>query len=329
MKIRFKLSYNLVLFIICILLFVGFGIYNPAFFDSFYVAETAKMIMEIGIMSLPLTLLIVMAGIDFSMASTLVLAAALGGIVAMSTNPIIGMFVTFFVGLLCGGFNGFLIAFLRLPPLVTTLATMYLYKGLIRGLTLGNPRIGTNVSATSIAMFFGSGVILGIPTQTWIFVFLAIIFYFLLGYTSYGRKLYAIGFNEDAAQFSGINTKLVKFITYIITGFIFSIAGLVFMGRFSTIQFDSADAYTMQVITAVVLGGADIRGGKGNVKGTVLGVMIIGFLRSGMNLIFLPQTQQKIVIGIILLISLLVSEIINQRSVGIPGKNSSSVKTVS
>ena len=314
MKFKFVLSYNVMLLIICIVLFVGFGSINSAFFDFSYISETVKMIMEIGIMSLPLTILIVMAGIDFSMASTLTLAAAVGGIIAKSTNPLVGMLVTFIMGLLCGGFNGFLIAILRLPPLVTTLATMYLYKGITRGITLGNAKIGTNVSATSIALFLGSGAVLGIPTQAWIFVILALIFNTLLGYTSYGRQLYAIGFNEDAAQFSGINTKLVKFSSYMVAGFIFSIAGLVFMGRFSTIQFDSADSYIMQVITATVLGGVDMSGGRGDIKGTVLGVMIIGLLKSGMNLILLPQTQQKIIIGLILLFTLVISEIIKQRA---------------
>jgi ribose/xylose/arabinose/galactoside ABC-type transport system permease subunit len=306
-------------------LFIFFGMLNPIFFSANYISETVKMIIEMGLMALPLTLLIVMAGIDFSMASTLAFAAIVGGIASTVTNPIIGMFVTFIVGMLCGAFNGFLIAILRLPPLVSTLATMYFFMGIAQGITLGNSAIGSNVPATPIAMFLGSGTILNLPTQVWIFVVLAIILNFVLSGTAFGRKLYAIGFNEDATRFSGVNTKKIKFFTYMLSGFIFSIAGLVFMGRFSTIQYNSADSYTMQVITATVLGGVDMNGGRGDIKGTVLGIVIIGILKGGMNVILLPQTQQKIIIGIILLMSLVVFEIINRHGLKIKSISESNV----
>ncbi len=314
-KLNFKLSYNWILFLIAAALFVAFTIINPSFCTANYIMETIKMIIEIGIMALPLTLLIVMGGIDFSMASTLVLSAAAGGIVSMQlNNPVVGLLVTLGVGTLCGAFNGLLIARLKLPPLVTTLATMYLFKGIAEGITLGTPSVGTNVAATPIATFLGSGEILGIPTQLWIFVALAVILNLLLAKTPYGRILYSIGLNENAARFSGINTIKIKHLTYCMAGLIFAVAGLVFMGRFSTIQFDSADPYTMQIITAAVLGGCDMAGGRGDIKGTILGVAIIGILKGGMNVVLLPQTQQKIIIGVILLISLIMFEVLNHRS---------------
>ena len=312
-KRTLKFTYNWALLGICIALFSMFGVVNSAFFSWNYIGETIIMIAEIGIMALPLTLLIVMGGIDFSMCSTLVLSAAVGGIVSMYSNAWLGLAATFCVGLLCGAFNGLLIARFKLPPLVTTLATMYLFKGITEGITLGITEIGTNVSATLIATFLGSGTIAGIPTQIWIFAILAVIFNFLLSRTYFGRILYAIGLNENATNFSGIHTVRIKHFTYILAGYTFSIAGLVFMGRFSTIQFDSADPFLMQIITATVLGGVDMNGGRGNIKGSILGVAIIGILKGGMNAILLPQTQQKVVIGVILLVSLVVFGIINQR----------------
>jgi ribose transport system permease protein/rhamnose transport system permease protein len=322
-KNEFKFSYNMALFSICVALFLFFGILNPTFFNPNYISETVKMIMEMGLMALPLTLLIVMAGIDFSMASTLAFAAIVGGIVSGVTNPVIGMFATFVTGMLCGAFNGFLIAILKLPPLVSTLATMYFFMGIAQGITLGNSAVGSNVPATPIAVFLGAGTILGLPTQVWVFVVLALVLNFVLSGTAFGRKLYAIGFNEDATRFSGVNTGKAKFFTYVLSGFIFSIAGLVFMGRFSTIQYNSADSYTMQVITATVLGGVDMNGGRGNIKGTVLGIVIIGTLKGGMNVILLPQTQQKIIIGLILLISLVAFEIINRHGLKVKKSNES------
>ncbi len=313
-KVKFKFSYNWVLLLICAVLFGAFTIINPSFSSSSYILETIKMIVEIGIMALPLTFLIVMGGIDFSMSSTLVLAAAVGGILTKTVNPAVGVLATFAMGALCGGFNGLMVAKLKLPPLVTTLATMYLYKGITEGITLGTSSVGTNVAATELASFLGSGTIAGIPTQIWIFGILAILFNLILSRTIYGRYMYAIGLNENATSFSGVPSTKIKLLTYLLAGVVFAIAGLVFMGRFSTIQFDSADPYTMQVITAAVLGGCDMAGGRGDIKGTVLGVAIIGILKGGMNVVLLPQTQQKIIIGVILLVSLVVFEMMNRRS---------------
>jgi len=313
-KFQFKFTYNMALFAICIVLFTIFASINPAFIGMSYITETIRMVIEIGIMALPLTLLVVMGSIDFSMASILVLSAALGGIATPFVGGAVGVLITLGVGMSCGALNGTLVARLRLPPLVTTLATMYLFRGITLVITLANPAVGANVTATRAAMMLGSGLIAGIPTQIWIFLILAIVFYLILSKTTYGRTLYAIGLNENATKFSGVHTSRVKHLTYIFAGLIFSIAGLVFMGRFSTIQFNSADPYTMQVITACVLGGCDMRGGRGNVLGTILGVSIIGILKAGMNVILLPQTQQRVVLGIVLLLSLVVYSLISNRS---------------
>ena len=310
---KFRFTYNSALILICIIMFLVFGIANPSFFTMNYIMEIIKMAVEIGITVLPLTLLIIMGCIDFSMTSALVLSAVAGGIVSMYTSPIVGLAASLLTGMVCGAFNGLLIAVLKLPPLVSTLATMYLYKGIAEGITLGTS-VGTNVTATPIATFLGAGSILGIGTQIWIFVILSAGFHLVLSRTPYGRSLYAIGLNEGATHFSGIPVVKIKFWTYTMGGIIFAIAGLVFMGRFSTIQFDSADPYLMQIIIAAVLGGADMNGGRGSIKGSVLGVCIIGILKGGMNAVLLPQTQQKIILGIILLGSLIAFEIINKKA---------------
>lgn len=309
---KFKFTYNMVLILICIFLFLAFGLARSSFFSVKYVTDVLKMAVEIGILALPTTLLVIMGCIDFSMCAMLSFSAVIGGIVTMAAGPVLGLLAGSAIGLLCGAFNGFLVAVLRLPPMVTTLATMYLYKGIAEGITLGTS-IGTNVAATSIALFFGNGTVLGIPTQFYIYLILALLFYFLLAKTPFGRTLYAIGLNEDAAKFAGINTVRNKFLVYTLGGFVFSIAGLVFMGRFSTIQYNSADTYLMQIIIATVLGGADMNGGRGDIRGSVLGVLVIGILKGGMNVLLLPQTMQKIVLGLLLLISLVVFEIMNQR----------------
>ena len=316
-KIKFALTYNMALLAICVVLYLTFTLINPAFVSARYIMETIKMVIEIGIMVLPLTLLIVMGSIDFSMASVLVLSVAVGGIAVPIYGEVAGVLITFIVGITCGAFNGTLVARLKLPPLVTTLATMYLFRGITLVITLANPAVGTNVTATRAAIFVGASTIAGIPTQFWLFVIMAVIFHLLLSKTTYGRTLYAIGLNEDATRFCGINTRRIKHLTFILAGFTFAIAGMVFMGRFSTIQFNSADPYTMQVITAAVLGGCDMRGGRGNIIGAILGVSIIGILKAGMNVILLPQTQQRVILGVVLLFSLVVFDQIGRLSIKI------------
>jgi len=318
-KGKFKFTYNMALFVVCVILYVAFGLVNRQFFTTATVVDTIKLTAEIGIMALPLTMLIIMGGIDFSMCTTLTLSASIGGMVAHATHPALGLAVSLLIGAACGSFNGFMIAKLRLPPLISTLATMYLYKGITEGMVLGTG-YGTNVAATPIALYMGSGRIAGIVTQLWVFVLLALAFHVILSRTTYGRTLYAIGLNENAARFSGIDTVGTKFRTYMMAGVVFAVAGLVLSGRFSTIQFDSADPYLMQVIIACVLGGADMNGGRGTIPGTTFGVVIIGILKGGMNVVLLPQTQQKIILGIVLLVSLITFEIISRHDLKAKGK---------
>lgn len=316
---KFKFTYNSALLVVGALLYLGFGMINHQFFTISTIIDTVKLTTEIGIMALPLTLLIIMGCIDFSMCTILTLSASIGGMVAHAVNPVLGLLVTLAIGAACGAFNGFMVAGLKLPPLISTLAAMYLYKGITQGAVLGTG-YGTNVAASSIALFMGSGTILGIITQLWVFLVFVVIFHIALSKTIYGRTLYAIGLNENAARFSGINTVRIKFLSYVMGGVVFSIAGLVLSGRFSTIQFDSADPYLMQVIIACVLGGANMSGGRGTIPGTILGVTIIGILKGGMNVVLLPQTQQKIILGFVLLISLITFEIIAWRETRVKGK---------
>ena len=308
---KFKFTYNMALVLICLVLFCGFGLINSKFFSMTYIVDVLKMAVEIGIMVLPLTSLVICGCIDFSMCATLSLSACVGGLATQMAGPVVGVLAGAMVGIICGSLNGMLVAVLKLPPMVTTLATMYLFKGIAQGMTLGTS-VGTNVAATKLAMFLGNGTVGFVPTQFWVYLILALIFYFILAKTPYGRSLYAIGLNEDGAKFAGINTVRNKFVMYVAGGFIYSIAGLVFMGRFSTIQYNSADSYQMQVIIATVLGGADMNGGRGDVRGSILGVLIIGLLKGGMNVLLWPQTTQKIVLGLLLLTTLIVFEVMGR-----------------
>ena len=149
---------------------------------------------------------------------------------------------------------------------------------------------------------------------------MAVILNIVLSKTVYGRTLYAIGLNENATRFAGINVTMLKFLTYVMAGMIFAIAGQVLMGRFSTVQYDSADSYQMRVIIVCVLGGANMNGGRGTIGGTLLGTAVLTLLISGMNGVALPDTQQKIVLGMVLLISLISFQLIAEHDLKVKGQ---------
>jgi len=313
-KFQFKFTYNIALLLISVVLFLVIGFVRPIFFSPNYISETIKQVVEIGIMVLPVTLIVISGGIDFSMNASMILSAIVSSIVFKYTNSFVAILVALVIGLICGLINGVLIAKLKLPPLVTTLATMYLFKGIAEGLTMGITSVGASVASYPVATFLGTGKLLGIPTQFWVLALLAVLFYIALSKTYFGRYIYAIGLNQNAAKYSGIKVERMKIALYVLGGFIYAIAGLVYLGRFSSLRYDSADPITLQVLTTVVLGGTSIAGGSGDIKGSVLGIVIIAILKSGMNVLFIPQTTQKIVLGLILLGSLMIFEVIRRRT---------------
>ena len=313
-KFQFKFTYNIALLLISVVLFLVIGFVRPIFFSPKYISETIKQVVEIGIMVLPVTLIVISGGIDFSMNASMILSAIVSSIVFKYTNSFVAILVALVIGLVCGLTNGVLIAKLKLPPLVTTLATMYLFKGIAEGLTMGITSVGASVGSYPEANFLGIGKLLGIPTQFWVLALLAVLFYIGLSKTYFGRYIYAVGLNQNAAKYSGIKVDRIKIALYVLGGFIYAIAGLVYLGRFSSLRYDSADPITLQVLTTVVLGGTSIAGGSGDIKGSVLGIVIIAILKSGMNVLFIPQTTQKIVLGLILLGSLMIFEVIRSKT---------------
>lgn len=313
-KFQFKFTYNVALLLISLVLFLVIGFVRPIFFSANYISETIKQVVEIGIMVLPVTLIVISGGIDFSMNASMILSAIVSSIVCKYTNSFVAVIVALAIGLVCGLINGLLIAKLKLPPLVTTLATMYLFKGIAEGLTMGITSVGASVSSYPAATYLGTGKLLGIPVQFLLLALLAVLFYIALSKTYFGRYIYAIGLNQNAAKYSGIKVERMKIALYVLGGFIYSIAGLVYLGRFSSLRYDSADPITLQVLTTVVLGGTSIAGGFGDIKGSVLGIAIIAILKSGMNVLFIPQTTQKIVLGLILLSSLMIFQVIRSKN---------------
>ena len=160
----------------------------------------------------------------------------------------------------------------------------------------------------------GNISISGLPIQIWLFIILAVVFTLLLGKSIFGRKLYGIGLNINATKYSGVNTDRMLIVIYTLCGIVCAIAAFIFLGRFTSVKYDAGTSFNLKVITIVVLGGTSIMGGVGDMKGTILGTLIIATLNSGLTVMNIPIDVQTIVQGAVLIIALIACAIVTERT---------------
>lgn len=314
-KKPFKFSINLLLrqeVLLVILLAIAIIInsrLSPYFLDATNLFNTTVNFTDKGLIAFPLAMVIITTGIDLSVASTLAMSTIVMGTAFMAgVNIWVAVAIGLLTGMVCGLFNGLVISKLKLPPLVVTLGTFSLYRGIAVMLT------GVNtVRGFSDLAFLGQGKIPGTPVPLSLVIFLvcALVFGLILHKSTFGRFVYAIGNNEEASRFSGIRVDRILIILYMISGLMSAFAGIVMASRFGcTARNDIALGAEFDVITAVVLGGVNILGGSGSIFGVVLGLILIGLVRLGMSLVNVPPRVQTGVIGLILILSILIPQII-------------------
>ena len=261
-----------------------------------------------------MTFVIVTGGIDLSVGSILGLSAIVLGVAWKKLGlPLpLAILVALSIGTLAGLFNGIIITRFKVPPLIATLATLALYRGLAEGISQARSIRGYP------EWFFvlGQGEFFGIPTQLWIVAFFTLLTGFILTYTTWGRATYAIGANETAARFSGIAVDKTKLFIYAASGFAASLAAIIFVSRVSTTRSDMGMGLELDAITAVVLGGTSIFGGKGTIVGTFFGLILIQILKNGLSLAGVKSDGTYIAIGSVLILTLLISNLFNRNSEG-------------
>lgn len=305
-----RFTFNTALFGIWVLIFVVIALKNPAFLSSPYIINVMlRNIMEIAIVALPMTLVIITGGIDLSVGNIMVLSAMLGGMAAPRLGNVGAILITVLTGIICGLINGILIAKVKISPMVATLATMFLFLGLGRGISKGE-----SIYSYGFSEFLGNTSIAGIPLQIWLFLLLAVLFIVILGKSTLGRVLYGIGLNPDATRYAGINTEKIKIGIYTICGLMCAMVAFIWLGRFTSIKYDAGIGFNMKVITIVVLGGTSINGGIGDMKGTILGTLIIATLNSGLTVLNIPIDVQTIVQGSVLIVALISYAIVNEKA---------------
>jgi rhamnose transport system permease protein len=279
---------------------------SSGFFTSNNFFYLCVSVGEVAIMTLPLTLIVITGEIDLSVASTLGLASALVGDLWSHgwPMPVIIPFVLG-VGVLTGAFNGFLVTRLGLPSLAVTIGTLTLYRGIAIVLLGPNTISNFPASYTTIGLnpvphtsFLSYSVL--------IFLILAAIFGVVLHFTPFGRSLYAIGANQEAALFAGIRAKRIKFLLFVLSGVICSAAGILYTFRLSTAVQDNGLGLELSVVAIVLLGGVSIFGGKGSILGVVLAVFVFAGLQNALFLSNFPERALGVVTGGLLLVSVLV-----------------------
>jgi len=298
-----QLLSNRVIFLLFLLVIVimVMSLISPYFLNIDNLITMARFGAVLALVGLGQSLIILAggAGIDLSVGSMISLSGVLFGfMVTAGMNVWLSAALTVLIGGILGSVNGVTIALWGLPPLIGTLGTMYAYGALALVMTNGVPISGFPESFS----FLANGKVFGLPSQIILVVLPAFaILFFIMRKTNFGRWIYLVGVNENAAQFSGIQVKRVRFFLYIISGLLAGLGAVIMSSWLMASRPDSGSGMDMRSITVAVLGGIDIYGGVGNLMGTILAVLIVTMIASGLQLANINTIWQLAVLGIILL----------------------------
>jgi rhamnose transport system permease protein len=296
-----------------VLLFLAFMVgasLSPYFLDVPFLLDSTTLYIEAAIMALGMTFVIISGNIDLSVASTLALVACVMAVLHVELNvPMeLAIPIALILGTLLGALNGWLIARLRLPALAVTLATLALYRGLAQIL------LGDHSLSQFPQWFVGIDRVTvpgtPIPIVLIIFFVLAIVLGLILHKTVFGRWVYALGTSEEGARYSGIPVNRVKVTIFALNGLLAAVAGLIMVSRLAVARYDHARGLELDVITAVVLGGTSIYGGRGTIFGSTIAVFLVGFLRTGLGVANVKAESQLAVVGTLLIIAVIASKVI-------------------
>jgi rhamnose transport system permease protein len=308
------LRHETILGLLLIVALIVLALQSDAFFTAGNLLNQGRLMAEVGLVALAMTFVIVTGGIDLSVGSILGLVAILLGVFWQKLGiPLpLAMILGTLVGGVAGLANGLIITRFGVPPLIATLATLALYRGLAEGISQARSVRGYP------DWFFtlGQGEFLGVPVQLWIFAGLAAVAAVILGLSTFGRATYAIGSNAIASRFSGLSVDRTLLLIYTASGLVAGLAAVIFVSRVSTTRSDMGTGLELDVITAVVLGGTSIFGGRGTIIGTLLGLVLMQALKNGLALAGVKGDGTIVVIGAVLIGTILLSNMFRKDADG-------------
>ena len=290
---RLQLSrYAIYLVLVGMVLF--FSIVAEGFFSASTFLNILRQVAVNGIVAVGMTMVIITGGIDISVGSLIGASSVCCAMMMTSLNihPLLAVLATLLFGTLVGLLNGFFVYQVKIPPMIATLASMSILRGLAYILSGGLPVYDIPASFT----FLGQGDLLGIPVPV-----IVMACCFVLEHTSFGRYVYGIGSNVEASRLSGVNVRRVIFSVYGLCGMLSALAGVVYLSRVNSGQPKGGEGYEMDIITAVVLGGVSTTGGEGKIVRVVVGLLIMGVLMTGMTMMNIPDYYQRVVKGVVLI----------------------------
>ncbi len=287
-----------------LLIVVIISIMSPSFLTMNNLLNVLRQVSINALIAFGMTFVILTGGIDLSVGSILALTGAVtAGMMSGGLDPILAMILGVLLGVLLGAINGLIIAKGKVAPFIATLATMTIFRGLTLVYTEGRPISGLGDSMAF--QMLGKGYLFGIPVPVITMSISFAVLYFILKKTTFGRRVYAVGGNEEASRLSGINVDRIKIYVYSLAGGLTAIAALILTSRLNSAQPTAGNMFELDAIAAVVLGGTSLTGGRGWIVGTLVGALIIGVLNNGLNLIGVSSFFQQVVKGAVILIAVL------------------------
>lgn len=288
---------------------------TPNFLTNSNISAMSFQFPEFGILSFGMMICMIAGGIDLSLVGTSNLSGIVAAIIILgskgsSSGVLTAIIVSIVIGALCGLFNGFLIGQMKIPAMLVTLCGGQLYTGLGMAITKGPAITGLPDSFQII----GNGLFLGlVPLSLVIFILVALVMGFILKYTVYGKKLCFMGSNETASKYAGINNLKVTLVTYMLSGILAAVAGIIIISHYGSAKSDYGSSYTLLTLLIVVFGGVNPNGGKGKVLGVALAVIILQLISSALNILRFDSFIKTVIWGLLLIVIMSVKCIYEER----------------
>ncbi len=296
---KFAKTYPFV--VVLLVMTIAFAILSPSFLEWGNISNILKQASLLGFVALGMCFVLIVGGLDLSVGSVVAFSSVLITGLSATFPPIFGIHVALLIGTLIGVANGYFISVFRFQPIIVTLSSMAIVRGLAMAYSESRPIFGT---LPNDVFFLADGIVLGLPVPALLFLALGAVSMAFLRFTALGRQMYQVGGNEEAARLAGVNVARVKITTYAISGFLSSVAGLVLVARMQSGEaVRTGIGWELDAIAAAAIGGVSLMGGVGTILGTVCGVLIIGMMANAFNLLGINPYWQRIVLGLVLAIA--------------------------
>ncbi|HKM16654.1 MAG: ABC transporter permease [Firmicutes bacterium] len=302
------------LLIFTLALIIAVSIHSPRFFSVTNFNDILLNAAILAIASIGQMMVVITGGIDLSVGSGLALSGMLVGLIYKNDyalNPFLALLLGALIGLALGSINGLLVSKAGVPPIIATLGTMSIYRGLIFIISKGKW-----VSAHEMPDMFihlARGHILGIPNLIFITIFFYGIFFYFLTHLKSGREIYAVGGNAEAARIAGINVDRIKYAVYTMSGFLYGLCGVLWVSRFASAQSDSATGFEFSTVTAIVIGGVSVFGGTGRITGVLIGAILISIVENALSVTQISPFWQLAIQGFIILLAVVMDAVMKNR----------------